>query len=88
MKRRYDIRFKPSAEKQLNKHDERAQKRIVRKIDMLADDPRPHGVKKLSGNDDFYRIRIGDFRVIYQIQDKILLILIVKIGYRKEVYGW
>ena len=52
----------------------------------LAANPRPPGVEKLAGPDDFYRIRVGDYRIIYQIQDDVLMILVVKIGHRREVY--
>lgn len=62
------------------------QVRLKPKIDALADNPRPHGTKKLAGEDDLYRIRIGDYRVIYQVQDLVLLIVVVKIGGRKDVY--
>ncbi len=53
---------------------------------MLQHHPRPQGVKKLTGEDYLYRIREGDYRIIYTIQDKELIVLIVKIGDRKEVY--
>ena len=52
----------------------------------LQHDPRPSGVKKLGGEDDLYRIREGDYRIIYTVQDKELIVLVVKIGDRKEVY--
>ena len=56
-------------------------------IDRLASAPRPKDVKKLQGSDDLYRVRAGDYRVIYPIQDKRLLILAVKIGHRSDVYS-
>lgn len=62
------------------------QRRIVKRIEILAVEPRPFGAKKLSGEENLYRIRSGDYRIIYQIQDKILLVLVVKIGHRREVY--
>jgi mRNA interferase RelE/StbE len=52
----------------------------------LAADPRPFGVKKLSADEDLFRIRVGDYRIIYQIRDKELIVLVVKIGHRREVY--
>lgn len=62
-------------------------KKIQKKIDVLATDPRPRKMEKLSGSDDnLYRVRSGDYRVIYRIFDKKLLILIVNIGHRREVY--
>ena len=55
-------------------------------MDALAANPRPKGVKKLSGPDDLYRIRVGDYRIVYQIHDDRLIVLVVRIGHRKDVY--
>ena len=52
----------------------------------LADNPRPRGVEKLEGRENRYRIRVGDYRVIYEIHDEVLLVLVVRIGHRREVY--
>ena len=51
----------------------------------LADNPRPHGYKKLKG-EDAYRIRVGDYRIIYEIEDNIILVTVVSVGHRKDVY--
>jgi mRNA interferase RelE/StbE len=59
--------------------------RIERRIDALADDPRPPGCKKLTAV-DAWRIRVGDYRVIYQIHDDRLIVLVVRIGHRRDVY--
>jgi len=56
------------------------------KIDGLRVNPRPNGSKKLNKEDPLYRIRVGDYRVVYQIQDKILLVLILKVGHRRDIY--
>jgi mRNA interferase RelE/StbE len=66
--------------------DKTTQARLGRRIESLADNPRPQGVKKLAGEDDFYRVRVGDYRIVYQIRDKSLLVLIVRLGHRSEVY--
>ncbi len=58
----------------------------MRAIDGLAIDPRPSGVVKLSGEENLYRVRAGDYRIVYSIQDAALLVLIVKVGDRKDVY--
>ncbi len=58
----------------------------MRHLRKLDDNPRPHGTEKLTGSEDFYRIREGDYRIIYTIKDKELIILVVKIGHRKDVY--
>ncbi len=64
----------------------KARERISEKIDGLAQQPRPPGVTKVEGEDRLYRIRIGAYRVIYTIQDQQLLVLVVHIGDRKEIY--
>jgi mRNA interferase RelE/StbE len=82
----YSILLAPPAERQLRSFAQAIQKRLVKRMKSLQHDPRPPGVKKLSGEDDLYRIREGDYRIIYAIQDKELIVLVVKIRDRKEVY--
>ena len=55
-------------------------------IEALANQPRPTGAKKLKGRDDLWRIRVGDYRIIYEIRDRILVVLVVRVGHRREVY--
>jgi mRNA interferase RelE/StbE len=81
----YKITIKRSAAKELEKIVLPDRKRIVEKILLLADDPRPLGCKKLSGQEK-YRLWQGDYRVLYEIQDDILIITVVKIGHRRDVY--
>ena len=82
----YSIRIKPSALSKLKKLPSQIKRRISAKIDSLASDARPAGGEKLEGTDDLYRVRVGNYRIIYQIQDENLLIMIVKVGDRKEIY--
>jgi mRNA interferase RelE/StbE len=82
----YRIEFKPSAARSLGKLPEQVQKRMAVKVSALAKNPRPPGVEKLSGAESLYRIRIGDYRIIYEIQDQVLLVLVVKVGHRGEIY--
>ena len=82
----YRIEVKPSAADALARIPQPHRGRIVRKIDRLADNPRPRGAKPLKGRLSLYRIRVGDYRVIYQIQDDALLVLVVRIGSRGDVY--
>jgi mRNA interferase RelE/StbE len=82
----YRIEFAKPAAKQLKALSPQEQQRIKSKIDALESIPRPDGVVKLSGEDDLYRIRVGDYRIIYSIQDYQLLILVLKIGHRRDVY--
>lgn len=81
----YFILFAPPAERQLTSLTDSVQKRIVRRLKPLRENPRPPGVKKLAGEADLYRIREGAYRIIYTIQDNALIVLVVKIGDRKEV---
>lgn len=82
---RYTVDFRPSARKSLGKLPRRDQVRIVSRAEALSQEPRPLGSKKLSTEEDLWRIRVGSYRVIYRIEDDRLLILVVKIGHRKDV---
>lgn len=83
----YQIEFSRRAEKNLKRLSRQDQKRISDKIDALAQEPRPSGVEKLQGKgEDAYRIRVGMYRVLYEIRDRELVILVIKIGHRREVY--
>lgn len=82
----YSILLAPPAERQFKALTEPLQKRIVKRLRTLKEDPRHQGVKKLAGEDDLYRIREGDYRIIYTIRDKELIVLVVKIGDRRDVY--
>jgi mRNA interferase RelE/StbE len=82
----YSIELTRSAEKDLRRIDKSKISRIYKQIELLTANPRPDGVKKLAGADRTYRIRIGDYRVVYEIEDKVLLILVIRIAHRKDVY--
>ena len=82
----YSVLLAPPAERQFKALAEPIQKRITRRLRTLKENPRPQHVKKLAGEEDLYRIREGDYRIIYAIRDKELIVLVVKIGDRKEVY--
>jgi mRNA interferase RelE/StbE len=82
----YSVRFRRTAEKQLEGVDGRTRARILRSIAALADDPRPAGVKHLTGVDDLWRIRVGDYRIVYAIDDHDRLVLVARIAHRREVY--
>ena len=60
--------------------------RITRKLEELEDNPRPMGVEKLAGSEDLYRVRVGNWRIVYAIQDQELIVLVVKVAHRREVY--
>ena len=77
----------PHARRQLLKMSSDVLRRLEEAISGLGEEPRPQGARKLQGVENLFRIRVGDYRVIYQIQDKALVVLVVKIGHRGEVYG-
>lgn len=84
---RFRVLVKASAAKELEgAGTQRDRRRLVEAIGALADEPRPHGCEKLSGSRDRYRIRVGDWRVVYAIEDDVLTVWIVKVGHRREVY--
>ncbi|MFO0828728.1 MAG: type II toxin-antitoxin system RelE/ParE family toxin [Phycisphaerales bacterium] len=84
---RYELLIKPSAGRELARlGTKQDRQRIVTAIRGLAEQPRPVGCEKLAGADDLYRIRIGDYRVVYEILDAELVITVVKVGHRRDVY--
>ena len=80
------IIVKPSADKALKRLPELAQRRITTAIDNLATNPRPVGATKVKGEERTYRLRIADYRVLYDIYDNKLVILVVRIAHRKDAY--
>ena len=82
----YELEVSRSAERQLRKLPRSDQERIVQAILPLAQDPRPRGARKLSGYDDVFRIRVGHYRILYSVSSETLVIIILKIGHRRDVY--
>lgn len=82
---KYEIVLKPSVLRDVRKFPTKDLLRINERISALANDPRPPGSVKLSGA-EFYRIRCGDYRIIYEILDKLLVVTVIKIGHRRDVY--
>jgi mRNA interferase RelE/StbE len=83
----YEVIVKSSVLRQVRKLDLEIQDEIEVAIDALAIDPRPDGCKKLKGEDSLYRIRVAKrYRIIYEIKDKTLIVTVVKVGHRREVY--
>ncbi len=81
----YRIVFKQSVAKDLHPISKKDVQRILKRIDGLANDPRPVGAEKLSG-DEKYRIRQGNYRILYLIEDDIVTVTIIKVGHRRDVY--
>jgi len=82
----YTIEFAPSAEREFRKLAREVQLRVRPRIDSLAYEPRPAGAKKLRGQEDLWRIRAGDYRIVYEVRDRILVVLVVRVAHRREVY--
>jgi mRNA interferase RelE/StbE len=83
---KYKVSIKRSAVKEIEAIPQKKERqRIIRRIGQLAEDPRPPGSKKLSGNDK-YRIRQGTCRIVYSIEDNEIIVVVVKVGHRKDVY--
>lgn len=82
----YEIQYDPHALKELTKLDRAVARRIVKSVDALASDPRPRGCRPLAGYPDLWRIRVGDYRVIYTIRDAELLVLALRVAHRGAVY--
>ena len=82
----YEVRIVRSAEKELDRLSEAVYARLIRKIMALEDNPRPHRVRKLSDREE-YRLRVGDYRILYIIDDKNRAVTVFAVGHRREVYG-
>jgi mRNA interferase RelE/StbE len=82
----YQVRFAPSANREFRKLPRKVQAVLASRVDSLAADPRPPGAKQLAGPHELWRLREGDYRMIYQIRDEVLFVLVVRVGHRGEVY--
>lgn len=82
----YAVEFSPGAEREFRKLDRETQRRLRPRIDALASEPRPAGAKRLQGRENLWRIRAGDYRIVYEVRDQILVVLVVRIAHRREVY--
>lgn len=85
-KNSYKIEWKRSAQKELKKLDKKILIKIIESVEVLAENPYPIGSKKLKGTEFTYRIRVGDYRVIYSVFASILTIEVIKVGHRQSVY--
>ena len=83
----YSVRIKTSAIKEIESiPTKRERQRIVRRISALAEDPRPSGCQKLAGGSNRFRVRQGRYRIVYSVEDSELIVEVVRVGHRKDVY--
>ena len=82
----YRIEFRPAAMRELAKLEASNRRRIAVTLESLGENPRSPGVEKLKGHDHRYCVRCGDYRIIYEIEDRVLIILVLRIGHRRQVY--
>ena len=82
----YRIEFAPSAYRAFGKLDPQIRNRLAPQISALADEPRPAGSKRLAGAEDLHRIRVGAYRIVYRIADDVLVVLVLKLGHRRDIY--
>jgi len=82
----YQIVIPKPAQKQLDNITKIERDRLIVTLRSLVDDPRPSGVKKLKGYDNTYRVRVGDYRIIYEIKDRELIVLLLSVSHRKDAY--
>ena len=81
----YSVIFAKRASKRLERMDNMAARRIIAAAEALGDNPRPRGARKIEGHDQ-WRIRVGDYRIIYEVHNYQLVVLVVKVGHRRDVY--
>ncbi len=82
----YRVEFSPAAVRQLRKLNGQARLRVQAVVELLAQEPRPSGAKKLVGGRGEWRVRTGDYRIVYEVHDGVLLVLVLAVGHRREVY--
>ena len=82
----YEIALAPAATGQLRKFDPQVRRRIQAAIELLATEPRPPAATRLVGGAGEWRVRTGDYRIVYEIEDERLLVLVLSVGHRREIY--
>jgi mRNA interferase RelE/StbE len=83
---KYAVRLNTRVGKVLDRLPSDMRRRILRRLEALEDNPRPRGVEKLAGVDELYRVRVGTYRIVYAIRDRELVVIVVRIGHRRDVY--
>lgn len=86
MSTRYSVELARRAQRALVALQRKDQQRVRAAVDLLADNPRPPNCVAMAGEDSVYRVRVGDYRIVYEVQDDVLVVLVVRVGHRREVY--
>ncbi|HUY05666.1 MAG TPA: type II toxin-antitoxin system RelE/ParE family toxin [Acidimicrobiales bacterium] len=84
----YRVSLAPSAARELRKLDPNARRRIQAALDLLATEPRPPAATRLVGGSGEWRVRTGNYRIVYEINDDQLLVLVLRMAHRREIYDW
>ena len=82
----YRVELAPAAVRQLRKLESTARRRVQGAIELLAEQPRPSGSTRLVGGEGAMRVRTGDYRIVYEVHDDVLLVLVVAVGHRRDIY--
>lgn len=82
----YEVSLAPAAARQMRKFDPQVRRRVQAVIELLATDPRPPSAIRLVGGGGEWRVRTGDYRIVYEIEDERLLVLVLSVGHRREIY--
>ena len=82
----YRVEYAPAADKQIRRLDPVAQDRVIRTVALLASNPRPPKATQLVGGRGEWRVRTGDYRIVYEVREDVLVVLVVRVGHRREVY--
>jgi mRNA interferase RelE/StbE len=83
---RFRVEFTTAAAREIRKLDPQIRRRILGGVAVLEHDPRPHGCRKLAGHDNAWRLRVGDYRVLYEVFDEQVLVTVVRVAHRRAVY--
>jgi mRNA interferase RelE/StbE len=82
----YRVEFAPRASRTVEKLEPRVKAQVLAQVAALSLDPRPPGVRKLAGYPNTYRIRLGEYRIVYEVRDDVLVVHVVRVGHRKSIY--
>jgi mRNA interferase RelE/StbE len=82
----FEVILRPAAQRALRRVDRTIRRRLLNALDDLATDPRPHGAKPLKGHRPLLRVRMGEYRIVYEVRDRELVVMVITLGHRSQVY--